>query len=89
MLQIINDLDNLSAEVCGSYIGHVFEIISSSASEEVLDLVKHSISQGGKSLKDLVPSVIDSIIETLVDKSNKVYCNNKSFIKYVKIFHQC
>lgn len=74
ILQIIHDLDHLAAEVCGNYIGHVFEILNS-CSTEVLDLVKHSIVQGGKSLKDLVPSVIDSIIETLVEKSNEVPSN--------------
>ncbi|KAK9066414.1 hypothetical protein SSX86_013736 [Deinandra increscens subsp. villosa] len=68
---IINDLDSLAAEVCGNYIGHVFEVINSCSTEEVLDLVKNSILQGGKSLKDLVPSVIDSIIETLVEKSSE------------------
>lgn len=75
MLQIINDLNNLAAEVSGNYIGHVFEILNPCSTEEVLDLVKTSILQGGKLLKELVPSVIDSIIETLVDKSNEVYCN--------------
>ncbi|KAJ0527839.1 putative oligomeric Golgi complex, subunit 2 [Helianthus annuus] len=71
LVYIINDLDNLAAEVCGNYIGHVFDAIKTSTTEDVLDLVKNSISQGGKSLKDLVPSVIDSIIDTLVDKSNE------------------
>ncbi|XP_076897893.1 conserved oligomeric Golgi complex subunit 2-like [Bidens hawaiensis] len=68
---IINDLDNLSEEVCSNYIGYVLEAISSCTTTEVIDLVKNSISQGGKSLKELVPSVIDSIIETLVDKSSE------------------
>ncbi|KAJ0755216.1 putative oligomeric Golgi complex, subunit 2 [Helianthus annuus] len=71
LVYIINDLDNLAAEVCGNYIGHVFDAIKTSTTEDVLDLVKNSISQGGKSLKDLVPSVIDSIVDTLVDKSNE------------------
>lgn len=70
---MIHDLDHLAAEVCGNYIGQVFEILNSCSTEEVLDHVKHSILQGGKSLKDLIPSVIDSIIETLVEKSTEVY----------------
>lgn len=53
----------------------MFEILSSCSTEEVLDHVKHSILQGGKSLRDLVPSVIDSIIETLVEKSSEVLSN--------------
>ncbi|XP_071710874.1 conserved oligomeric Golgi complex subunit 2-like [Rutidosis leptorrhynchoides] len=68
---IIHDLDHLAAEVCGSYIEEVFEILNSCCTEVVLDHVKHSILQGGKSLKDLIPYVIDSIIETLVEKSNE------------------
>ncbi|KAJ9568385.1 hypothetical protein OSB04_004351 [Centaurea solstitialis] len=68
---IIHDLDHIAAEVCGSYVEDVLEILNSCSTEEVLDLVKHSILQGGKSLKDLVPSVIDSIIETLVEKCNE------------------
>nr|XP_043617867.1 conserved oligomeric Golgi complex subunit 2 [Erigeron canadensis] len=70
-IYIIHDLDHLAAEVCGNYVGHVFEILSSHFTEEVLDHVKQSILQGGKSLRDLVPSVIDSIIETLVEKSSE------------------
>lgn len=72
IFQIIHDLDHLATEVCGNYIGQVFEILKSCSTEEVLDHVKHSIIQGGKLLKDLIPSVIDSISETLVDKSNEV-----------------
>ncbi|XP_071731750.1 conserved oligomeric Golgi complex subunit 2-like [Rutidosis leptorrhynchoides] len=68
---IIHDLDHLAAEIRGSYIEEVFEILNSCCTEELLDHVKHSILQGGKSLKDLIPSVIDSIIETLVEKSNE------------------
>lgn len=71
ILQVIHDLDHLAADVCGNFIGHVFEILKSCSTEEV-DLVKDSIMQGGKSLKDLVPSVIDSIIDTLAEKCSEV-----------------
>ncbi|KAK1433909.1 hypothetical protein QVD17_10827 [Tagetes erecta] len=71
LVYIINDLNNLAAEISGNYIGHVYEILNPCSTEEVLDLVKTSILQGGKLLKELVPSVVDSIIETLVDKSNE------------------
>lgn len=68
----MHDLDHLADEVCGNYIGHVLEILSSHSTEEVLDHVKHSILLAGKSIRDLVPSVIDSINETLVEKSSEV-----------------
>ncbi|CAI9280512.1 unnamed protein product [Lactuca saligna] len=67
---IIHDLDHLATEICGKYIEHVLKILNS-CSTQVVDTVKNSILQGGQSLKDLVPSVIDSIIETLVEKSNE------------------
>ncbi|PWA58698.1 hypothetical protein CTI12_AA393830 [Artemisia annua] len=70
LIYVIHDLDHLAADVCGNFIGHVFEILKSCSTEEV-DLVKDSILQGGKSLKDLVPSVIDSIIDTLAEKCSE------------------
>ncbi|CAL5375228.1 unnamed protein product [Camellia sinensis] len=65
---IIYDLNCLVAEVSGDFLGHVSELLSS-CSTEVLDLVKQSILQGGKSLKDLIPPVMNSIIGTVVEKS--------------------
>lgn len=67
-IYIIQDLNILEEEVCGNYVGHVLELLNS-CSNEVLDLLKRSILQGGRSLKDLVPQVINCIIETLVEKS--------------------
>ncbi|GJS26809.1 conserved oligomeric Golgi complex subunit 2 [Tanacetum coccineum] len=70
LIYVIHDLNHLAADVCGDFIGHVFEILKF-CSTEVVDLVKGSILQGGKSLKDLVPSVIESIIDTLAEKCNE------------------
>lgn len=67
-LYVINDLNHLAMEVCVDYLGDVLEHLNS-CSSEVLNLVKESILQGGKSLKDLVHRVMNSIIETLVEKS--------------------
>ncbi|KAK6123711.1 hypothetical protein DH2020_042546 [Rehmannia glutinosa] len=67
-LYIIHDLNCLVEEVCGDYLGHVLGLLKS-CSPEVLDLVKQSILQGGNSLKVLQPLVINSIVETLVEKS--------------------
>ncbi|CAK9188668.1 unnamed protein product [Ilex paraguariensis] len=65
---VIHDLDCLVMEICGDYLGQVLELLKS-CSAEILDLVKQSILQGGKSLKELVPQVMNSIVETLVEKS--------------------
>lgn len=67
-IYIIHDLNCLASEVCGDYLGQVLQILSS-CSAAVLDSVKQSILHGGKSLEDLVPLVINTIIEALVEKS--------------------
>ncbi|XP_030938714.1 conserved oligomeric Golgi complex subunit 2 [Quercus lobata] len=67
-IYIIHDLNCLASEVCGDYLGQVLQILSS-CSAAVLDSVKLSILHGGKSLEDLVPLVINTIIEALVEKS--------------------
>ncbi|KAL7099260.1 hypothetical protein ACP275_09G072100 [Erythranthe tilingii] len=67
-LYVIHDINWLVDEVCGDYLGHVLELLKS-CSPEVRDLVKQGILQGGNSLKVLQPLVINSIVETLVEKS--------------------
>ncbi|KAL3652642.1 Conserved oligomeric Golgi complex subunit 2 [Castilleja foliolosa] len=67
-LYVIHDLNCLVEEVCGDYLGHVLGLLKL-CSPEVLDLVKQSILQGGDSLKALQPLVINSIVESLVEKS--------------------
>ena len=73
VLQIIHDLHYLVNEVSGNYLGHVLGLLKS-CSSEVLDLVKQSILQGGNSLKDLLPHIMSSISDTLVEKSVEVSC---------------
>lgn len=73
-MQIIHDINFLVKEISGDYLEQVLELLSS-CSPDVLDSVKHSILQGGKSLKDLVPRVINTIIEALVEKSIEVSYN--------------
>ncbi|KAM7272348.1 hypothetical protein ACFE04_027011 [Oxalis oulophora] len=67
-IYVIHDINWLATEVCGGYLDHVLQLLSS-CPFEVLNLVKHSISQGGKSLNDLVPLVIKAIIDSLAEKS--------------------
>ncbi|KAK1376018.1 Conserved oligomeric Golgi complex subunit 2 [Heracleum sosnowskyi] len=68
LVYVIHDVNCLAEEVCGNYLDHVLDLIKS-CSPEVLNLVKQSILQGGTSLKDLVPQVINSITEMMVEKS--------------------
>ncbi|KAL6537358.1 Conserved oligomeric Golgi complex subunit 2 [Orobanche minor] len=71
LVYVIHDVNCLAEEVCGNYLDHVLERIKP-CSPEVLNLVKKSILQGGTSLKDLVPQVINSITEIMVEKSVNV-----------------
>ena len=73
-MQIIHDINCLVTEVCGDYLDHVLQLLSS-CSIDILDLVKKSILQGGKSLNGLIPLAINAITEALVDESVKVSCN--------------
>lgn len=70
-MQIIHDVNCLVKEVCGDYLERVLQLLSS-CSADVLDAVKQSILQGGRSLKHLVPLVINTIVEALVEKSVEV-----------------
>ncbi|XVF71036.1 hypothetical protein PTKIN_Ptkin12aG0002500 [Pterospermum kingtungense] len=65
---IIHDINCLAKEICGAYLDHVLQVLSS-CSTEVLDLVKQSIFYCGKSLDNLLPLVINAIKEALVQKS--------------------
>ncbi|OMO52866.1 COG2 complex component [Corchorus capsularis] len=65
---VIHDINCLVKEISGGYLDHVLQVLSS-CSTEVRDLVKQSILYSGKSLNDLLPSVINTITEALVQKS--------------------
>ncbi|KAK3225108.1 hypothetical protein Dsin_004970 [Dipteronia sinensis] len=67
-IYILHDTNCLASEVCGDYLAHVLQLLSSCPAE-VLDLVKQSIIQGGMALHALQPSVINTIVETLVEKA--------------------
>ncbi|CAA0806933.1 Unknown protein [Striga hermonthica] len=67
-LYVIHDINCLVEEICGDYLEHVLGHLKQ-CSPEVLDLVKQSILQGGNSLKVIQPLAINSIVESLVEKS--------------------
>ncbi|CAN1129922.1 Conserved oligomeric Golgi complex subunit 2 [Linum perenne] len=69
-LQVIHDIKSLSTEVCGSYLEHIVKLLSS-CSTDVIDLIRQSIVQGGKSLDDLAPLVMKAVIDTLKDKAEE------------------
>ncbi|PRQ17006.1 putative COG complex component, COG2, oligomeric Golgi complex, subunit 2 [Rosa chinensis] len=67
-IYIIHDINCLHTRVCGDFLEHVLELLSS-CSADILDHVKQSILHGGKALDALVPAIINTIVETLVEKS--------------------
>ncbi|CAN0901710.1 Conserved oligomeric Golgi complex subunit 2 [Linum grandiflorum] len=67
---VIHDIKNLSTEVCGSYLDHIVKLLSTCPAD-VIDLVRQSIVQGGKSLDDLAPLVMKAVIDTLKDKAEE------------------
>lgn len=67
-IYVMHDVDILVGELSGDYLGHVLQLLGS-CSAEVLGLVQQSISQAGKSLADLLPLVMDTMIEAIVEKS--------------------
>ncbi|KAG1363477.1 conserved oligomeric Golgi complex subunit 2 [Cocos nucifera] len=65
---VMHDINFLVGELSGDYLGHVLQLLES-CSAEVLDLAKQSILQAGKSLENLLPIVMDTMIEAIVEKS--------------------
>ncbi|KAI3978027.1 hypothetical protein MKX01_032404 [Papaver californicum] len=69
-IYVMHDIDCLVTELEGNYLDHVFQQLGSCPSE-VRDLIKHSIVQGGKVLNDVVPRIMDTMTESLVEKSKE------------------
>lgn len=67
----MHDITVLVREICGDYLGQVLQALGS-CSGEVVDLVRQSILQAGRTLEDLLPSVVDTMIEAIVEKSVEV-----------------
>ncbi|KAJ4974413.1 hypothetical protein NE237_007587 [Protea cynaroides] len=65
---VMHDIDYLVNELGNDFLNHVLRLLAS-CSIEVLDLVKQSLLQCGRSLKDLVPLILNTMIEALVEKS--------------------
>ncbi|KAF9603021.1 hypothetical protein IFM89_033648 [Coptis chinensis] len=72
-IYVLHDIYCLVTELHGPYLESVLQLLSSCPSE-ALDLVKQSILQGGKCLKDVVPQLMKTMTESLVEKSVEVSC---------------
>uniref|UniRef100_A0A1D1YH47 Conserved oligomeric Golgi complex subunit 2 n=1 Tax=Anthurium amnicola TaxID=1678845 RepID=A0A1D1YH47_9ARAE len=74
---VMHDVNYLVAELKNGFLGNVQHLLHS-CSFEVLDLVKQSILHAGKSLDDLIPSLLDAIIEAIVEKSAEEFKHLKA-----------
>ncbi|EPS73270.1 hypothetical protein M569_01480, partial [Genlisea aurea] len=69
LVYIIHDINCVVDQVCGDYLDNILEVLLKTCSPDVLDVVRKSILQGGNSLRALQPAVINSIVESLVERS--------------------
>ncbi|KAF5187259.1 Conserved oligomeric golgi complex subunit [Thalictrum thalictroides] len=67
-IYVMHDINCLVTELGGDYLQSVLEVLSSCPSE-VLDLVKQSILHSGKCLKDVLPQIMSTVTESIVEKS--------------------
>lgn len=67
-IYVLHDISFLVTELSGDYLRSVLQLLSS-CSTEILDLVKQSILQGGESLKTVVPQIMKTMTDSLVEKS--------------------
>jgi hypothetical protein len=65
---VFHDVSVLNSELSQDFIEHVSQLLSS-CSDEVIQLVRESIAHSGKSLQQLLPIILDIMIESIVEKS--------------------
>ncbi|KAL5973035.1 hypothetical protein ACLOJK_039842 [Asimina triloba] len=66
--EVLHDIGCLVNELNGDFLANVLQLLISCPSE-VLDSVKISFMQGRKSLLNLEPIIVDTMIEAIVEKS--------------------
>ncbi|KAJ8466333.1 hypothetical protein OPV22_028885 [Ensete ventricosum] len=67
-IYVMHDVTFLGSELSGDFLGQVIQVLGS-CSDEIVDLVRQSILQAGKNLEDLLPAIMDTMVEALVEKS--------------------
>lgn len=70
-MQVLHDIDYLTDEINSNYLNHVLGLLTSCPGK-VQELVKLSIEQGVKLMKDVTPTIMDTIIDGLAEKSAEV-----------------
>ncbi|KAJ4752312.1 Conserved oligomeric Golgi complex subunit 2 [Rhynchospora pubera] len=65
---VFHDVSVLISELSGNFLGHVSQLLSN-CSDEVVQLVRESIAQAIQLLQQLMPVILDIMIESIVEKS--------------------
>lgn len=73
IFQVLHDISCLVTELSGGYLDSVLQHLSSCPTEAI-ELVKQSILQGGKSLESVLPQIVETVSESLVEKCVEVSC---------------
>jgi conserved oligomeric Golgi complex subunit 2 len=75
---VFHDVSVLMSELSEDFIRHVSQLLSP-CSDVVIQVVKESIIQAGQSLQQLLPAILDIMIESIVEKSVEVSEFKRSF----------
>lgn len=67
----MHDVTFLVSELSGDYLRQVIQVLGL-CSVEIVDLVRRSILEAVKTLEDLLPPIMDTVIEAIVEKSVEV-----------------
>lgn len=67
LIFVLHDISCLVTELSGGYLDSVLQHLSS-CPIEAIELVKQSILQGGKSLESVLPQIVETVSESLVEK---------------------
>ncbi|KAJ3703523.1 hypothetical protein LUZ61_007228 [Rhynchospora tenuis] len=65
---VFHDVSVLISELSGNFLEHVSQLLSN-CSDEVVQLVRESIAQASQLLQQLLPVILDIMIESIVEKS--------------------
>ncbi|XP_064996363.1 conserved oligomeric Golgi complex subunit 2-like isoform X2 [Musa acuminata AAA Group] len=75
-IYVMHDVTFLGSELSGVFLGQVIQVLGS-CSDEVVDLVRQSILQAGKNLEDLLPAIMDTMVEAIVEKSVEAFLDGE------------
>ncbi|KAJ3692310.1 hypothetical protein LUZ60_012660 [Juncus effusus] len=65
---VIHDINILVKQISGEFLGQINQLLNS-CSDEVINLVRNSILQAGNSINEIIPIILDVMIESIVEKS--------------------